>query len=46
VVWKRETGSEKLYGLYIKDWSKLDAMLEKRFSSMTIPVSVTPVAAA
>lgn len=46
VVWKRDMGSEKLYGLYIKDWSKLDALLEKRFYSMTIPATVTPVVAA
>lgn len=46
VVWKRDIGNERLYGLYIKDWSKLDALLEKRFSSMTISVSATPVVAA
>lgn len=45
VVWKRELGHEKLYGLFIKDWSKLDALLEKRFCSMTLPASVATATA-
>jgi hypothetical protein len=37
VVWKVDQGREKLYGLYIKEWSKLDSMLERRLNSMTLP---------
>jgi hypothetical protein len=28
VVWKREAMGQKLYGLYIKQWSKMDSKLD------------------
>ncbi len=47
VVWKREYEGEKLYGLFIKDWSKLDSMLERRLNSMTLtpPSGMAPAVA-
>jgi hypothetical protein len=32
VVWKREENGRFVYGLYIKSWSQLDRMLEKKLN--------------
>lgn len=34
VVWRRELMGEQLYGLYIRQWSKVDSLLEQRLSFM------------
>lgn len=39
VVWRREIMGEQLYGLYIREWSKLDRLLENQLASMETPVS-------
>jgi PilZ domain len=37
VVWKREADDQNLYGLFIREWSKLDLGLEKQLSLMEKP---------
>lgn len=34
VVWKREVMGEYIYGLFIKEWSKLDPALDKKLAAM------------
>jgi hypothetical protein len=34
VVWKREVENKKVYGLFIKEWSKMDPILEKKLAAM------------
>ena len=34
VVWKREDAGQLLYGLFIKEWSKLDPVLNKKLTEM------------
>lgn len=36
IVWRRELMGEQLYGLYIREWSKLDKVLETALSSMEV----------
>lgn len=43
VVWRRELMGEQLYGLYIREWSKMDRLLENQLASMETPVSTFPV---
>ncbi len=46
VMWKHDLGRDQLYGLFIRDWSKLDSMLERRFQSMTPSASASSPATA
>ncbi len=34
VVWKREHQGKPLYGLFIREWSKIDPLLETRLAAM------------
>ncbi|MCG3205154.1 MAG: hypothetical protein KCHDKBKB_01872 [Elusimicrobia bacterium] len=34
VVWRRELMGEQVYGLYVREWSKLDCQLSQRFAGM------------
>lgn len=40
VIWKRDLMKEAVYGLFIKEWSKLDPLLKKKLE-MT-PKTITP----
>ena len=42
VVWKRENMGEFLYGLYIKEWSKIAPTLEGSFRAMETAAGVDP----
>lgn len=34
VVWRREMMGEQLYGLYVREWSKMDRLLENQLALM------------
>ena len=39
IVWRRELMGEQLYGLYIRDWSKMDRLLENQLALMEMSQS-------
>jgi len=34
VVWKREADGQHMYGLYVKEWTRLDAILKRKLDAM------------
>ncbi len=45
VMWRREIMGEQLYGLYTKEWSKLDSLLEQQLLAMEERYSVRSASA-
>lgn len=45
VVWRREEIGDFFYGLYFKEWTQLDRLLEARFHSLEVPPTAGPLLA-
>ena len=46
VMWRREVMGEQLYGLFVKEWSRLDRFLERELESMEAESPPASVASA